>query len=248
MPAGGDSFQIFGTGASAGPNGGYVPFAYLPGEHTYTIRWSFTYNPGSGNQTITKDIAFTTLAGPDGDGDGVPDASDSCSTVSGTQANGCPPPVQTDPDGDGVFGSADKCPTKNGGAALNGCPPPVPIAFTASLGAIKDNKLARKALVKGVSLPIKCSLASKASAKLKLSRKIAKQLQISVKPGQKTVTIGSGSADCTPGAGRKIKVKLKPSLVQKVRKPKGPIKATLGVLFKRAGSKTITVTRAVKLT
>jgi hypothetical protein len=269
VPAGGDSFQVFGSGASAGPNGGYVPFYYITPAFTYTIRWTFTYNPGGGDVTVTKDIPFTTLAGPDSDGDGVPDASDSCSTVKGTQSNGCPPPVQTDPDGDGVFGSADKCPAQNGGASLNGCPlvkdsdgdgvidgidkcPTVAAktadgcpVLTGSLGAIKGNKLKRKALAKGVQLKIACSLDSKASATLTLKRAVAKKLKIKGK--KKTVPIGSGSANCTAGKG-KLKLKLKKSLAGKVRKPHGAVKATLTVVFKRSGSTDVTVKRAVKLT
>jgi hypothetical protein len=34
----------------------------------------------------------TSTPPPDTDGDGVPDASDACPTVAGTEANGCPPP------------------------------------------------------------------------------------------------------------------------------------------------------------
>ena len=103
-----------------GPNGGFVPFGYSIPLFTYTIRWTFTYNQG-GTHTVSKDITFTTLAGPDTDGDGVPDASDACPAVPGPQGQGCQPAVQTDPDGDGVFGAADQCPAENGAGAQDGC-------------------------------------------------------------------------------------------------------------------------------
>ena len=45
---------------------------------------------------------------PDGDGDGVPDSSDTCPAVKGTLANGCnPDPTPTDADGDGVPDATD---------------------------------------------------------------------------------------------------------------------------------------------
>ncbi len=248
VPGGGDLFQVHATGVNAGPNGGYVPFYYTIPNHTYTLRWTFTYDPGGGNTTVHKDIVWKTLAGPDNDGDGVPDASDACPTKKGTQPNGCLPPTKTDPDGDGVYGSADKCPTKNGGVSPDGCPKAGPPTFTASLGAIKGNKLKRKKLAKkGVSLSLRCSQASKASATLNLSRKVAKKLKIKVKRGQQLVTVGAGSANCTPPGGT-LKLKLKRSFKRKVRKPRKAVKATLIVVFTRAGSKPVTVQSALKLT
>jgi hypothetical protein len=110
-----DLWQVFGEG----PNGGYVLLGF-PASTTYTMRWKFTYNT---NQVVTRDVTFTSLAGPDADGDGVPNASDACPNVKGTLGNGCQPDVQSDPDGDGIFGSADKCPDQNGGTSPDGCPP-----------------------------------------------------------------------------------------------------------------------------
>lgn len=53
----------------------------------------------------------------DADGDGVPDASDKCPTVAGSEnAQGCP-----DADNDGIVDSADACPTVPGGP-IDGCP------------------------------------------------------------------------------------------------------------------------------
>jgi hypothetical protein len=266
-----DSWQVFGNG----PNGGYVPFAYSIANFTYTIRWTFTPTGGS---PIHKDITFTTIAGPDGDSDGVPDASDSCPATKGTQADGCRPPVQTDPDGDGVFGTSDKCPDQNGGGTLDGCAEPstptpkdsdgdgvtdaddkcptvaaatpdgcaAVVPLTASLGAIKGNKLKRAALVKGVSLGFACNLDSKATAALTLTRAVAKKLGISGKG--KTVTIGSASAACLAGTPGKLKLKLKSAYAARVRKPRRAVAATITVVFKRDGSVAVKVTRAVSLT
>lgn len=261
-----DSWQVFGNG----PNGGYDNIFYDPGT-TYTVRWTFSYNGGA--NTVHADRTFTTLAGPDGDGDGVPDASDTCPSAKGVQANGCPASVQADPDGDGVYGSADKCPNQNGGASLNGCPAtgkdsdgdgvpdsadkcpavaahtatgcPIPV-LTGTLGAIKGNKLKRKALAKGVKLKIACGLDSKATAWLTIKRAVAKKLKIKGK--KKNVKIGSGSASCSAGQPGKLKLKLKKSLAGKVRKPRKAVAAKLVVTFARAGSATVTITRAVKLT
>lgn len=58
----------------------------------------------------------------DGDGDGVPNASDSCPLVMGLASlSGCP---DVDADGDGVFASVDACPAQSGPSARRGCPAP----------------------------------------------------------------------------------------------------------------------------
>lgn len=57
---------------------------------------------------------------PDGDSDGIPDASDQCPTAAGpVQFNGCP-----DSDDDGFIDSLDQCPTTAGLALFDGCPIP----------------------------------------------------------------------------------------------------------------------------
>ena len=131
---------------AAGPNGGYVP-VYFNGPESpepewnqdMKIVWTFTYAGGS--KSVSGEAPFHTLAGPDSDGDGVPDISDACPKEKGTEANGCMPPVQSDPDADGVFGAADLCPTVNGKGSLNGCPggivpgPPTVTTQTGSLQA-----------------------------------------------------------------------------------------------------------------
>ncbi len=65
---------------------------------------------------------FVPLSGGDFDGDGIPNASDSCPTVHGQgSANGCPG-APGDTDRDGIPNSRDLCPTVIGIADNNGCP------------------------------------------------------------------------------------------------------------------------------
>ena len=238
-----DLWQIYGTGASAGPNGGYVPFRYTIPGFTYTIRWKFT--PSSGPM-VFKDITFTTLSGPDNDGDGVPDASDACPTTKGTLGNGCQPGVQTDPDGDGIFG-ADKCPTENGAGSLDGCPT-AGSAIGGAIGTIAGNKIKRKALAKGAFVPVTCRINSKAVAALTVTKKVAKKLKLKVKRKQKTVTIGSASGDCAGINGGKLKLKLTKAAKKKVLKSRKAIVATLTITFTRSGSPPVIVSRKLKLT
>ena len=141
----GDLWQVFGSGDAKGPNGGYSPLYYdddPPGTN-FTLRWKFIPTTGS---PVFKDSTFTTLSGPDQDGDGVPNnGTDSCPNVKGTLANGCLPAVQDDPDKDGVYGGDDKCPSADGQGSLNGCPgglpiipdPPKPEVLTGILSGVK---------------------------------------------------------------------------------------------------------------
>ena len=63
VPAGGSLFQVYGTGAALGPNGGYVPFYYEQSlgewDKPMKITWTFTYAGGSKSGTAN----FRTLAG-----------------------------------------------------------------------------------------------------------------------------------------------------------------------------------------
>lgn len=269
ITAASDSWQIYGTGASAGPNGGYVPFAYDPSE-TYTIRWIFTTDSGS---SFTKDITFTTLAGPDQDGDGIPNnGTDQCPTVKGTLPNGCQPAVQTDPDADGIFGAADLCPTANGTGTINGCPiasavPPVdpppilpvvnPCLLTptasgcpigGAIGAIKGNKLKRKDLAKGALVAISCNADSKAVAALTITAKVAKKLKLKVKRKAKTFVIGSARGSCTTAKKSALKLKFNKASKRKILKSRKAVPASLSVTFTRPGSALVTAIRALKLT
>ena len=65
-----------------------------------------------------------TPRGVDADGDGKPAVDDSCPSVYGTLANGCPaPPPPPNTDGDGFIDAADACPTERA-QTRNGCPLP----------------------------------------------------------------------------------------------------------------------------
>jgi hypothetical protein len=120
--------------------------------------------------------------------------------------------------------------------------------LTGSLGTIKGNKLQRAALAKGVAIPVTCGLDSSAAATLTVNTAVAKKLKIKLKKKQKLVAIGSGSGSCTAGRASTVKLTLQRALAAKVRKARGPVAATLTVVFTRAGSTPVTAKRAVKLT
>lgn len=71
------------------------------------------------DDTCPNEAGLATLGGcPDADGDGIADKDDDCPNVAGiADLNGCP-----DADGDGVSDDVDACPNEAGLANLNGCP------------------------------------------------------------------------------------------------------------------------------
>ncbi|MEZ4919364.1 MAG: SUMF1/EgtB/PvdO family nonheme iron enzyme [Saprospiraceae bacterium] len=77
---------------------------------------------------VKKDGCATTVASNDRDGDGVPNAEDSCPDQYGPKSNaGCPPgsdasTVAIDSDYDGIPDDRDACPKQFGTAKANGCP------------------------------------------------------------------------------------------------------------------------------
>ena len=81
----GDLWQVFGSGDAKGPNGGYSPLYYDddPPSTVFTVRWKFL--PNDLSIVPPKDATFTTLAGPDQDGDGV--ANNGAGRVSGRQGH-----------------------------------------------------------------------------------------------------------------------------------------------------------------
>ncbi len=128
--AGQELIQILPSDQARGPNGGYAPFAFdkpgengnVRGEWNTPMRITWTFTPSGGGAPVSAFQNFRTLAGPDGDGDGVPDANDLCPAVRGTGADGCMPVAPPDPDGDGVYGGLDSCPTVAAAGTLDGCP------------------------------------------------------------------------------------------------------------------------------
>jgi hypothetical protein len=214
-----DTWQVTG----GGPNGGYAlgfdPMIVPPGQQ-FTMRWIFT--PSSG-PPVSKDIAFNMIAGPDADGDGVPDAGDACPGVKGSQSNGCAAPVQTDPDGDGLFGAADKCPAANGAGALDGCPPAVivPISTTTIVPppppppvrapTLRTGKAS--ATVKGATITIATGLsvscpAGGASCPVAVSATITAAQAAKARPKPKKPVV-AGSVRRTVAAGRTVAITFK---------------------------------------
>lgn len=235
----GDSWQVFG----GGPNGGLVPFFYGPNE-TYTMRWLF--NPDSGPD-VFADTTFTTLAGPDQDGDGVANnGEDQCPTVQGTLPNGCQPDIsQFDPDGDGIIGAADACPSAAAPSSENGCPAGGGASTNGKIGKLP--KIKRKALVKGVKIPVTCAVSSSATAQLTVTAKVAKKLKLKVKKKAKSVVIGSGKANCAAGSGAKLKLKLTKTAKRLVLKPKKGFSSSLTISFSAPGATSSTAKATVKL-
>jgi hypothetical protein len=94
---------------------------------------------GQENVSNVAAVSITVTAPPppvvvDGDGDGVPDRSDDCPKVPGSEDyDGCPP----DQDGDGVPDIADQCPTEDARTeGRHGCPAPwLPTLHTAAVRA-----------------------------------------------------------------------------------------------------------------
>jgi hypothetical protein len=247
-----DLWQVFGTGESLGPNGGYVPYAYAL-NHTYTLRWKFT---PTAETPVTKDVTFTTLSGPDQDGDGVPNTgADACPTVKGTLSNGCLPAVQDDPDKDGVYGAADLCPDKDGLGALNGCPggivpelkPPDPKVLVGVLQVKKGALLKKAALAKGSKVTFTCTVDSAAKGTLSITAKVAKKLGIKTKRKQKTVMIASGNGRCAAGSGGSLKLKLVRAYAKKVKRARKKFPASLAVKLTAPGQTAVTAKRAVNV-
>lgn len=248
-----DLWQVFGQGESLGPNGGFVPFSFAQNS-TYTMRWKFT---PSGESPVVKDVTFTTLSGPDQDGDGVPNTgADACPNVKGTLPNGCLPAVQADPDKDGVYGAADLCPSQDGQGAANGClggiipeipKPPITKTLVATLLTKSGTAFKRSALAKGAPVKFECTVDSAGSGTLSITKKVATKLKIKTKKKQKTVAIASGKGLCKAVGGGTLKLKLARAYKKKVMKAKKPFPASLAVKLTAAGQTPVTVKRPVKV-
>lgn len=223
-----DSWYLTGNG----PNGGAVPFYFsYPTDYgqTFTIRYRFTYNGGA-STIYSEPLTFKALAGPDEDGDGVPnDGTDQCPTQASTNAGGCPTSLASvDPDGDGLVGSKDKCPSLMMIGAADGCP-----TLTAKPGKLPTFK--RGKLAKGVNFPVTCSLDTPASASFTVSNSVAKKLKLKVKKGAKSATIATAKGSCKAQGGGKLKLKLTSAAKKKVGKYKKSISGSLTVSFTPAG-------------
>jgi hypothetical protein len=250
----GDLWQIFGSGGARGPNGGYSPLYYdddPPGTQ-FTVRWKFIPTTGA---PVSRDSTFTTLSGPDQDGDGVANnGTDQCPAVKGTLPNGCLPAVQADPDKDGVYGADDKCPNTDGQGSLNGCPggiipdPPKPEVLTGILTGVKAGALLKKkTLAKGLKVKFTCTVDSSAKGALSISKKTAKKLGIRTKKKQKSVTIAAGRGRCSKASGGSLKLKLARAYARKVGRARKKFPANVAVGLTAPGQTPITMKRSVKV-
>jgi hypothetical protein len=249
----GDLWQVFGSGDASGPNGGYSPLYYDddPPGTAFTVRWRFIPTVGA---AVSKDATFTTLAGPDQDGDGVPNnGTDACPAVKGTLANGCLPAVQDDPDKDGVYGAADLCPSQDGQGALNGCvggivpdiPKPDVKTLVATLLTKGGTAFKRASLTKGAPVKFECTVDSAAAGTLSITKKVAAMLRIKTK--KKTIGIASGKGQCKAAGGGSLKLKLARAYASKIKKAKKPFPASLAVKLTAPGQTPVTAKRSVKV-
>lgn len=189
--AGQSLIQLKPTGSELGPNGGYVPFAYgdllnIP----MRITWDYTWTDGGGTHHATNFADFTTMPGPDSDGDGVPDASDQCPNVKGVPPSGCPPSL---PSLSG--GSSLKRGQKLSRAKLTGG---MPVAVTctreSSVAAVLTlaKRLAKRLGIKGTKIGSghgTCNATDGGTLKLKLTRTAAKKLRRAHKTVPATLTL-----------------------------------------------------------
>ena len=239
----GDLWQVFGDG----PNGGYAPLYFDddPPNTEFTLRWKFIPTDGSGQ--VFKDATFKTLAGPDQDGDGVPNnGTDNCPTVKGTLPNGCMPPPQGDDDGDGVFGANDKCPAENGKGAQDGCPGIEPQKPAVLLGAVSVKKGALfkgSALAKGAAVRFTCTVDSSAAGTLTITKKTAKRLKINTK--KKNVVLASGKGLCKASGGGSLKLKVVRAYAKKLRRARR-LPGSLAVKLTAPGQTPVTMKQSVK--
>jgi hypothetical protein len=244
-----DLWQVFGNG----PNKGYVPFAYADNT-VYTLKWIFTYTGGSTSKTVT----FTTLSGPDQDGDGVPNnGTDNCPNVKGTLPNGCLPAVQEDPDKDGVYGSADRCPNQDGQGALNGClggivpqidpPKPDPVPVLGGIVNLKRGAVFKKAaLAKGAPVKFQCTVNSTAKGTLTVAAKVARALRIKLKRKQKKVVIAKGGGNCVAGSGGTLKLKVVRAYAKHVKRARKKFPAALAIGLTAPSQTPVTLKQSVK--
>jgi PKD repeat protein len=117
----------FGDGTPMSTTGtGSTSHAYTV-DGTYTVSLVVTDDDGADSVAFSQQVRAAAPAPVDSDGDGVPDAQDSCPSVPGpANLGGCPAPAPVDSDGDGVPDAQDSCPSVPGPANLGGCPAPAP--------------------------------------------------------------------------------------------------------------------------
>jgi hypothetical protein len=272
----GDTWQVNGGGPNGGfvPFGGYTPnhvyrirWIFTPTTGTPVsndINFTAISGPdadGDGVPDQTDACPSTKGTLPNGcqpdpqqdpDGDGVFGPADKCPNDNGgASPDGCPPGGPSKPADTGVTpsGSTGQT-TQTGGLGQQQqqqqVNPPA-LTLTGGLGAIKGNKIPRKALAKGYPLKVTCGADSDAAASLTITSAIAKKLKIKVPKKAKTVTIGSAKGQCTASNGGTLKLKLARSAASKVKKSRKAIAASLGVTFTRNGSAPFSVKKSVKL-
>ena len=150
-----------------------------------SVRFRFTtaWLTGSGGRGwFVDDVSVYTCAPPvppDGDGDGVPDASDACPAVAGATANGCPAPAN--PGGGGTPGGG----TPSGGGTPGGGATTPPPALTLKSAKLRSCKVKGK----GKRLRLRCTFSGYGAVK-KVSLKVTRKGRVVSRGSGKPTTAG----------------------------------------------------------
>lgn len=276
VPAGQELLQVTATGSAVGPNGGYVPFAYDPGERGVPMRITWTFTPSSGafaGQQFSGGQDFTPLTGPDADGDGVPDGTDKCPANPFATPDGCPaaPP---DPDGDGVYGANDECPDAAAPGIPSGCPAapapapaapaPVPVPPGDGGGApapivqppAPRQLVATLGVRKGTryragalrkGVRVRVTCSAPSTAKVALTVTSAVGRRLGLRPKGRTVQVATRSAACSPTRPATVTLKPARATTARIARLRRPVAATLIGALSAPGATAGSARVAVKL-
>jgi hypothetical protein len=278
-PGGENLFQVTATGAALGPKGGYVPFAYDATEAGKPMRITWRFTPSGGpnaGQTFSGSQDFTPLAGPDGDGDGVVDATDACPAVKGTTADGCLPVAPPDPDGDGIFGADDRCPNQAAPGVPGGCPPtasvvppkpgaptpmppppgPSPGPIVPVVKLVPPQLVATFAVRRGTrlrapvlrkGLKVRVTCSAASRARLALTAPTATARRLSLKPVRGLAVVAAATGVCRPGAGVTLMLRPSRGTLARIGRLARPAPATLTASLTAVGAAAGAVGVPVKL-
>jgi hypothetical protein len=254
-----------------GPNGGYAPLAFDPpgtpgntrGEWDVPMKVVWRFVRDAGGTYSGPEQSFRTLAGPDTDGDGVPDGVDACPNAKGNGSNGCAVVVTSaDDDGDldGVPRSADRCPEVQAPGTADGCPAPAPTATPVPgsgggattvlpqsqggapapqgrLLAKPKSTISKAKLVakSGATLTVQCTAGASVTVGLVATKAAAKLLKLKTNP---LPTLATSKGVCAGGETR-LKLTASKALSGKLKRTRAQLSATLTATVKNdAGTAT----------
>lgn len=248
-----------------GPNGGLSPLYFSQAAWNLPMKVIWRFRTTGGALYSGAEQPFRILAGPDTDGDGVPDATDKCPSAKGSGADGCTPVAVTDDaDLDGVKGASDACPSVAAPGTPDGCPataptptpvptpgstggpapsgdtpgaPAAPTPPVALLAAKPKSSLAKAKLAGKSGAPVSASCTAGASATFTLTatKPTAKALGLKTNP---LPVLATATAPCG-ASGAAATLKLAKRAASKARASKRPLTATLSVVASGAGGTSV---------